>query len=109
MASLENETDGRDEARPGSVGGGDDKGDDNDNGGGGGEDRRSFRTRTGGGQRRDEVGRRGRGMTTGGRGIFDVSVLCTAFQDLNVLFDPLQNSMDPRLADVLLWKVKVRA
>lgn len=94
LASLENGTDGRDEARPGS--------------GGGGGDGSSFRNRAGGGQRL-EVGRPSGGMTMGGRGLFDVSVLCTVFRDLNVLFDPIQNSMDPRLADVLLWKVKVRA
>lgn len=104
MASLENGTDGRDEARPGSDGG------DNSGGGvGGRRDGSSFRNRAGGWQRRGEVGRRGGGMTMGEGGLFDVSVLCTVFRDLNVLFDPLQNSMDPRLADVLLWKVKVRA
>lgn len=43
----------------------------------------------------------------GGTGGFDVSVLCTTFGDLNVLFDTRHSGMDPRLADALLWNVNV--
>lgn len=43
----------------------------------------------------------------GGGGRFDVSVLCTVYRDVNVLFDPDHNDMDPRMAEALLWSVNV--
>lgn len=42
----------------------------------------------------------------GGGGLFDVSVLCTAYRDLNVLFD-FHGGVDPRLAGAFLWNVTV--
>lgn len=41
-----------------------------------------------------------------GRPLFDISVLCTAFKDLGVLFSTLY-PIDPRLVDALQWNVKV--
>lgn len=97
LVALDNETGAADMAESGGGGRGDGSGGDRDKGGDG--------------QGLGEVGAQDGGVTRGGggRGLFDVSVLCTAFRDLNVLFDPLQNSMDPRLVEVLLWRVKVRA
>lgn len=44
----------------------------------------------------------------GGEGkAFDVSVLCTAFGDLNVLFDPRHSRVESRLGEALLWNVNV--
>ena len=38
--------------------------------------------------------------------LFDVSVLCTIYKDLEVLFST-RHPMDPRLVDALLWNPKV--
>lgn len=38
--------------------------------------------------------------------LFDISVLCTAFKDLGILFNA-RHPIDPRLVDALQWNVKV--
>lgn len=51
----------------------------------------------------------GHGVTigTGARGPFDVSVLCTAYKDLNALLNLSSHEVDARLVDPLLWNVNV--
>lgn len=38
--------------------------------------------------------------------LFDISVLCTAFKDVGILFNA-RHPIDPRLVDALQWNVKV--
>ena len=45
----------------------------------------------------------------GGEGAFDVSVLCTAYMDLNVLLNPGRHELGAKLMGPLLWNVNVRS
>ena len=46
------------------------------------------------------------GEEGGGKGLFDLSVLCTVISDINHLMKP-RYPVDPRLVDALLWDVDV--